>query len=643
MKDFIVGTAGHIDHGKTTLLKALTGIDADRLQEEKRRGITIDIGFAHLALGSYRLGFIDVPGHEKFVKNMLAGVGGIHLVLLIVAADESVMPQTIEHFEICKLLGIPRGIVVLTKKNLVEQELLPLVEEEVRDLARGSFLEGSPILHVDSVSGDGIEQLKEALLKEVQELEENQVSHRSQNMVFRLPVDRVFSMKGFGTVVTGTLWSGSLQKETPIAAYPQNKPGKVRRIEVFNQEEPQAFAGQRTALNLTGMDRVQLERGTILSHPDCFSPSHHLDAKVYLLEGAPKPLKHRSPIRFHHGSGEWIGRLYLLEKDPVVPGGSAIVQIRLDQPVVCMPRDRFILRRYSPMRTIGGGIILDNAPPKHRKKELPQVLSSLQELDRSLVGDARRGDLALLEFLVQSKGWRGIVVPELVSRTGYREEHLLSLLARLETVLLVPQDPGLALSRSSLDALKQRITAFLEEFHRAHPLAVGVSREEVKKRFLGTASSSYFQFVVQALEQEDLVQTRATTLAIHGRKVELGPKQEQMRQEILDSIDRSFPEPPSLRELIQSSPHPSEEVKSIFYYLLEKGELIRISEKLVATASQIDGLKKKLSQKFGRGRAFTVPEFKDLFKISRKYAIPFLEYLDRERVTQRQGDQRILR
>ena len=643
MKDFIVGTAGHIDHGKTTLLKTLTGIDADRLQEEKRRGITIDIGFAHLALGPYRLGFIDVPGHEKFVKNMLAGVGGIHLVLLIVAADESVMPQTVEHFEICKLLGIPRGIVVLTKKNLVEQELLPLVEEEVRDLSRGSFLEESPIVPVDSVSGDGIEQLKEVLLKEVQELEENQVSHRSQNMVFRLPVDRVFSMKGFGTVVTGTLWSGSLQKEAPIAAYPQNKLGKVRRIEVFNQEEPRAFAGQRTALNLTGMERVQLERGTILSHPDCFSPSQNLDAKVHLLEDAPKPLKHRSPIRFHHGSGEWIGRLYLLEEDPVAPGGSAIVQIRLEQPVVCMPRDRFILRRYSPMRTIGGGIILDNAPSRHRKKELPQVLSSLQELDRHLVGDAPRGDLALLEFLVQSKGWRGIVVPELVSRTGYREEHLLSLLAQLETVLLVLQDPGLALSRSSLDALKKKITSFLEEFHRAHPLAAGVSREEVKKRFLGTASSTYFQFVIQALEEEGLVQTQATTLAIHGRKVELGPKQEQVRQEILNSIDRSFPEPPSLKELIQSSPHPPEEVRSVFYYLLEKGELIRISENLVATASQIADLKKELSQKFGSGESFTVPEFKDLFKISRKYAIPFLEYLDRERVTQRQGDRRILR
>ena len=643
MKDFIVGTAGHIDHGKTTLLKALTGIDADRLQEEKRRGITIDIGFAHLALGPYRLGFIDVPGHEKFVKNMLAGVGGIHLVLLIVAADESVMPQTAEHFAICKLLDIPRGIVVLTKKNLVEQELLPLVEEEVRDLARGSFLEDSPIVPVDSLSGDGIEQLKEALLKEVQKLEKNQVSRRSQDMVFRLPVDRVFSMKGFGTVVTGTLWSGSLEKEAPIAAYPQNKPGKVRRIEVFNQEEPRALAGQRTALNLTGMERVRLERGTILSPPDCFSPSHHLDAKVTLLEDAPKPLKHRSPIRFHHGSGEWIGRLYLLGKDPVVPGGSAVVQIRLDQPVVCMPRDRFILRRYSPLRTIGGGIILDNAPPKHRKKELPQVLSSLQELDRTLVDNTSKGDLALVEFLVESKGWRGITVPELVSRTGYREKHLLPLLAELETVILVPQDPGLALSRSSLDALKHEITSFLEEFHRAHPLTAGVSREEVKKRFLGTASSAYFQFVVQTLEKEGMVQTQATTLAVHGRKVALGPQQEQVRQEILDSIDRGFPTPPLLRELIQSSPHPPEEVRSIFYYLLENGELIRISENLVATAGQIAGLKKKLSQKFGSGEAFTVPEFKDLFKISRKYAIPFLEYLDQERVTLRQGDRRILR
>ncbi len=287
--------------------------------------------------------------------------------------------------------------------------------------------------------------------------------------------------------------------------------------------------------------------------------------------------------------------------------------------------------------------MLDNAPPKHRKKEFSQVLSSLQELDQRLADGTSRGDLALIEFLVQSKGWRGIVVPELVSRTGYREEHLLSLLAQLETVLLVPQEPGLALSLSSLTALKHKIKAFLEDFHRSNPLTTGVSREEVKKRFLGTASSAYFQFVVQSLEEEGSVQTQATTLAIQGREVELGPRQAQLRQEILDSIDRSFPEPPSLRELIQSSPHPPEEVKSIFYYLLENGELIRISENLVATASQIAGLKKELSQKFGSGEAFTVPEFKDLFKISRKYAIPFLEYLDRERVTQRQGDRRILR
>ena len=643
MKDFIVGTAGHIDHGKTTLLKALTGIDADRLQEEKRRGITIDIGFAHLTLGPYRLGFVDVPGHEKFVKNMLAGVGGIHLVLLIVAADESVMPQTAEHFEICKLLEIPRGIVVLTKKNLVEQELLPLVEEEVSELVAGSFLERSPIVPVDSVTGDGVEELKQTLLQEVRQLEQNQMALRNRNMVFRLPVDRVFSMKGFGTVVTGTLWSGSVQKDEALASYPQGQAGKVRRIEVFNQEEPEAFAGQRTALNLTGMERVHLERGVTLSRPKCLSPSHQLDAAVRLLEDAPQPLKHRSPIRFHHGSGEWIGQTYLLGTEPVVPGGFQIVQLRLDQPVICVPGDRFILRRYSPLRTIGGGLILDNAPPKHRKKNFEQALFSLRELYKRMALPPPESDLGLIEYLVDSKNWLGIDLPELVARSGYREEHILSLLGQLETLILVPQDPPLAVSRTALDTLKAETVTFLEEFHRAQPLASGVSREEVKKRFFSTATSTYFQFVIQILEDENRVRSGTTTLSSHGQKVSLGPEQEQMKQEILGSIDRTFPELPSLKELIQSSSHPPAEVKAVFYYLLEAGELIRISERLVATASQIAGLKKELSQRFGRGIPFTVPEFKDIFKISRKYAIPFLEYLDRERVTQRVGDRRILR
>lgn len=637
MRDIIIGTAGHIDHGKTTLLKALTGIDTDRLEEERRRGITIDIGFAHMRLGSYRVGFIDVPGHEKFVKNMLAGIGGIQLVLLVVAADESVMPQTIEHFQICKLLEIPRGIVVLTKTKLVEAELLPLVEEEIRELLQGSFLEQASMVAVDSLAGEGLEELKTLMLEEI-----DQISPQASPRVFRLPIDRVFTVRGFGTVVTGTLYAGQLAKNEGVAVYPSGREGKVRGIEIFNEKVDLARAGQRTALDLTGLEKSDLERGMILSRPATFAPSHMFDAVVRLLPSAPTSLRQRSPIRFHYGSDELLGRSYLLEGAELQPGHSSLVQLRLDRPAVCCPKDHFILRRYSPLTTIGGGIILDNAPLKHSKKDLSRRLPDLQHL-RTLwaTGDTAL-DVAFVEYFVKSQGASGITLPQLVSRTGLLEDYLLRILKNLQGVILIPQEPVLAIARANVEASKEALLQYVIDSDSENPLASGVPSEELRTRLLHNAPHSYFQFLVQALEAENKVQIRASTVALYGKEAKLGRDHLEIRRQLFDAIEKNALQPPALDKLLKELPFPPDDVRDVYYFLLQQGELVRLSENIVLSPQQVDFLKAEVRKFFPRGQAFTVSEFKDLFKISRKFAIPYLEFLDRERVTRRVGNQRMV-
>ena len=640
MRDFIVGTAGHIDHGKTTLLKALTGIDADRLEEEKRRGITIDIGFAHMALASYRIGFIDVPGHEKFVKNMLAGIGGIDLLLLVVAADESIMPQTIEHFNICQLLKIPRGIIAVTKKRSVEEEMLDLVQEELRKITSGTFMQDSPIIPVDSISGEGLVLLQQALLKQILELNKNPKFEKGK--LLRLPIDRIFSMKGFGTVITGTLASGKITREDTIVVYPNQNEGKIRRIEIFNQETATAIAGQRTALNVSGLDKQDLERGMVLSHPGVLCPSHILDATVQVLDNAPIPLKQRAPIRFHHGSGEWLGRVYPLESKMVLPGQSGLVQIRLEQPAMCWVGDRFILRMYSPMITIGGGVVLDNYPRKHRTRNLHQELPPLQHLKLCIEKQPLERDQTWLRFLVHSKGESGMDMKELTERTGSLENKIRPLLDNIPEIELVPQKPILAVTREALQNMEKFILDYLEHFHTTHPLASGVSREELRGQFLKNSNNDYFQFLIHRLEKQQLIRIDTSTITREGRQPELNKEQQVIRLAILEKIQISFPEPPTLQELKIKLSYDSSKIEDIYYFLLQQGELIRISGRFVLTNAQIDQLKKELRKKFLPGETFAVPQVKETLNITRKYAIPFLEYLDQERVTRREGAMRVL-
>lgn len=642
MKNLIIGTAGHIDHGKSALVKALTGIETDRLEEEKQRGITIDIGFAHLDLADHRIGFIDVPGHEKFVKNMLAGIGGVDLLLLVIAADESIMPQTVEHFQICTLLGISSGVVVITKKSLVDEELLLLVKEEAADLVRGSFLEHASVVAVDSLTGEGIEELKKALETEIRKLDRTRLTVQRDQRIFRLPIDRVFTIKGFGTVVTGTTFSGKVERDGTIAVYPSGKNAKVRGIEIFNLSSDQAEAGQRTALNLTGVQKDDLQRGMELSISDGPRPTQILDVELHLLESAPGILKHRAPIRFHHGSAELIGRIHLLGEKELSPGSQCYAQIRLESPTVVFPGDRFVLRRYSPLSTIGGGSVLDNEPRKFRTRHLKERLPQLKRLASAISKPGSEEIGEQVRVIVESSGTRGADLKALVARTGYTSQRLQEALEALEGIRLIPQEPPLAVDLRAFEEAAVKIVQFTREFQKQKPLAAGVPKEELKKRFLPDGSTSYFQAVLSQLEADGQLDISGGSVRLQGSESQLTEEQEDIREELLKLLRLHPFQSPGIEALIQKVAGSAKAVREVFFFLLNTGEIIRVSEDFLILPDQLTQLREKLLDRFPSGTAFTVPEFKDLLGISRKYAIPLLEYLDRSRITRRVGDKRTL-
>src|SRR6266566_2614131 len=484
MPHVIVGTAGHIDHGKTALVKALTGIDADRLKEEKERGITIDIGFAHLALDSNTtVGFIDVPGHERFIKNMLAGVGGIDMVMLVIAADESVMPQTREHLDICSLLHIKQGFTVLTKIDKVELEIAELVEVEVREFLKGSFLERSPILRVSSYTQQGIPELIDVLKSFVAK-----AGPKDANDIFRLPVDRCFTMKGFGTIATGTLIAGRVQKEEEVEILPAQRTARVRGIQVHGRGAQEALAGQRTALNLQGIDVADVQRGMVLTVPRLFQPASMFDCHLELLRSAPNVIETRKRIRFHVGTAELMGYVVLLGQDRLQPGESAFVQIRLEEPTFAFPGDRFIIRQYSPMVTIGGGEILDAMPEKHRRtdKTIVEKLRVFKEgtIDDRLMAVVEEARLQTTELLQ--------VVARLGLAPALARERCTGL-AKTGRIRVLGENPFVAVSAGALKNAADSTAKAIREFHQANPLVKGIGREELKARVFSDASNLFFQ------------------------------------------------------------------------------------------------------------------------------------------------------
>ena len=618
MKNIIIGTAGHIDHGKTTLVGALTGIDTDRLKEEKQRGISIDLGFAHLQLSqNLRLGFVDVPGHERFIKNMLAGVGGIDLVLFVIAADESIKPQTREHFDICRLLGIRNGIVVLTKADLVDADLLELVRLEVDEFVRGSFLEDAPVVAVSATTGTGLAELRAEIEKMAATIHEKDASQ-----YFRLPIDRAFSMRGFGAVVTGTLVSGSVKLEQEVELYPLEKRVRVRGIQVHGASAPKAAAGQRTALNLAGVDVSELRRGMVLAEAGRFRATRQIDCNFELLASA-KPLKHRAPVHFHAGTAEVEAEVRRLEgTEPLRPGARAYVRFLLDEPLLLLPGDRFIVRMFSPVVTIGGGTVLDTAAPRRAPLARLQVLEAAPTAER----------IALLV----SESRYGLSLPELVARTGLMEAAIQKAVAGAQLIALhAPHfwvlDPNWVASQ--LEAIRE----ILKQFHRRNPLLPGLSKEELRTTQLPGAAP----FLLDALLARDkTLAADGETVRLASHKISLKEDEEQAAAKIENAFRNAGLAVPALAEVLAKSGVEANRARSILQLLLRDKRLVRVSDELVFHSSAIQSLRQLLAAR--KGAHFAVPDFKDWTGVSRKYAIPLLEFLDRERLTRREGDSRVV-
>ena len=637
VRSLIVGTAGHIDHGKSALVRALTGTDPDRLPEEKRRGITIDLGFADLELGSFRIGFVDVPGHERFIKNMLAGAHGIDVVALVVAADEGVMPQTREHFDICRMLGVQHGFVVITKSDLVEPEMLPLVEDETKELIAGSFLEDSPMVAVSSKTGAGFDELKKVMVAVAEK-----TPTRSSDQVTRLPVDRVFSMKGFGAVVTGTLISGHVAEGDELELLPIRVIVRVRGTQVHGQVVAKAEAGQRTAVNISGVELRQIERGMVLAPPRRLRPTQIFDARVSVLPGAARPLKSRARLRVHIGAAEVLGRIRVLDPEGSIGAGNeGLVQLRLESPIVAVHNDRFVIRTYSPQETLAGGVVLHPFAGKHRGKDLQQVRQLLEQLS----DDERTSTfVALVEFAGQS----GIRLSEVAAATGWTDELLSAVIETVRSKTTLTDAGGVFVSRYHFDNYSAGVIGELERFHKREPLSRGLLRETLREKVFAHSPPEIFSSVIAKLEGEGSLVSEKDTVRLSSHRVDLSDHDRDLRERLQRECKKAGVEAPSLDELMTrvsiTSPE-RQHARKVLQLLIDAGSIVRIQADMVMDASVVDGLKRKLlahGQATEPDRLIDVATFKEIAGVSRKYAIPLLEYFDRERVTRRAGDKRVI-
>jgi selenocysteine-specific elongation factor len=630
MKSIIVGTAGHIDHGKTALVKALTGIDADRLQEEKRRGITIDLGFAHSQLPGpsgerLRFGFVDVPGHERFVRNMLAGVGGIDLVLFVIAADEGIKPQTREHFDICRLLGIRHGITVLTKSDMVDLETLEVVRLEVEDFLRGSFLENSPIVPVSALKSTGLDELNRQLVRIAGGL-----TARDANAIARLPIDRVFTMKGFGTVVTGTLVAGTIRKEDELQLFPAGKKVRVRGVQVHGASAEKAVAGERTALNLAGVDKNDLDRGMVLASPGLLQTSSRIDVQLSLLASA-KPLKNAARLHLHAFSSECIATVNLLGSKQLKPGTEAFAQLRLSAPLLLVPGDRFIIRQFSPVITIGGGIVHDAFPISKQKADAREQL---------LTAAASGNHQQILMSRIARRGPSGISIERLVAETGWPAN-----------VARAKLDPHLRngaiaklgnhfLASAAVSSLKDSLLSVLEGFQTQNPLAPGMSQQTLREKF--SMHAELFAEVVAQLVKAGKIEAVGDIVHLPGRGVVMKDEEAESRRLIEQAFSAAGLKVPALKDVLANLKIDKARAQKLVTLLLRDKVLIKVSDDLVFHQSALNELRKKLAAEKAQSPKIDVARFKDLTGVSRKYAIPLLEYLDRERVTKRVGDERVI-
>jgi len=632
MKYIILGTAGHIDHGKSSLVKALTGTDPDRLKEEKERGITLDLGFASLDLpDGNRLGIVDVPGHEGLIKNMLAGVGGIDIVMLVIAADEGIMPQTREHLAICDLLHVKKGIIALTKIDMVEKDWLGLVHDEVRDFVKGTFLEKAPVVPVSSRTRENLHELVQQIAKIA-----NDVTPKSANGILRLPIDRVFTMKGFGTVITGTLLSGTISTEQEVAILPKGIKTKVRGIQSHNLAVQRSVAGQRTAVNLQGVEKDELARGDTIVNAGYLSPTKTLDAKLALLKQAPRGLRSGSRIRFYNTTQESIGRITILGTNELATGQEAYVQLRLEQPVIVQNGDRYILRFYSPMETLGGGMVLNPHTRRHKQATMQESLEALKALETGTMESK-------LSFFISAKGLAGMEEAEAIGTIAADKEEITTALAGLSQKKIVLRSDNLYVHTTHLAKLEKKVLDIIGHYHESNPLKPGLDKEELKSMIRLRLSTKILGVTLDGLLKKKQIASEGAKLKLPGFKAARGAVQDEVKNKIVEVIKKGGTQPPVREEFPALFGISEKDARDLLRLLADEGRTVRINDSLHLDKDVVAKIRADLKKHLEEKKEITMAEFRDLAKTSRKFAVPLMEYFDSQKLTQRVGDKRVLR
>ncbi len=634
MKHVIVGTAGHIDHGKTTLIRALTNRDTDRLKEEQKRGISIELGFTYFDLPSgKRAGIIDVPGHEKFIKNMLAGVMGIDIVLLVIAADEGVMPQTSEHLAILDLLGIDKGFIVMTKADLVEKEWIELVEEDIRESVKGSFLENAPIIPVSSVTRNGIEEITKLIDELAQEVEMRDVDDMP-----RLPVDRVFSIAGFGTIVTGTLLSGKFNVGDEIQIFPGENIGRIRSLQVHDEDVSIAYAGQRVAINISGIKKSEIERGDVVAPIDSMKKTMMLDAKVKLIEDMDRSIENRTRLRLYIGSKEVLCRIILLDRDVINPGEEAYAQLRLEEETVAKRGDRFILRFYSPMYTIGGGKVLE--PNPNKKKRFDE--KAIEELKIKEEGES----IDIIERIILDNSKKFPTIKEIATMTAILEENVrkdIEALANKDKLVLFNLTKEVyVIHIDYFNSLKEDILKELEEFHKKYPLKSGMSKEEIRSKFLGNANPRVGDRFIELLVEMNYIDKNMEKVHIKGFEIKYNDTQLEIKEELIHLYISNNFMPPKKEDIYQELKYDKNQVEQVLNALISNEDIIQLNSEICLHKSSYEEAQNILIDYLNKNSSITVAEYRDVLNTNRKVALGLLEYFDQEKITKRDGDIRSL-
>lgn len=630
MKNVIVGTAGHIDHGKTTLVKALTGTDTDRLLEEKKRGITIDLGFTHFDLPSgRRAGIIDVPGHERFIKNMLAGVGGMDIVLLVIAADEGFMPQTQEHLDILTILDVKKGIIVITKIDLVDQEWLGLVQEEVREKVKDTFLKDAPMIPVSSTKGQGLDELVRHI-----DLYTEETIEKNTLIPFRLPIDRVFTMPGFGTVVTGTMIEGCVHEGDQLTIYPQAIPAKVRNLHVHGKNVKTAYAGQRVAINLTGIKKEDIQRGNVAAEQNSMKETMMLDVKLNMLKHAERTIDNRDRLRLYHGTAEALCRIVLLDREEIKPGESCYAQLRLEESIVAKRGDHFVIRFYSPMETIGGGIILEPNPIKHKRfKE-----DTIEELKVKEEGSPEE----ILEKVILRFNDTFENISFYATQTGLGENAIEMIIDRLDENGTIKKFSGtVPIHIDYLRKLETNIIKVLQDFHRRNPLKTGMGKEELRNKIKVKIKGKLFDEVLDYFIQQKVIRLDSSLVALADFKINYSPEQLMILKEIEELYLKGEFQTPSPEEFLNSKKN-DHKYREVLEVLVDRKQLVKISDDILFHVKNYERAKEMLKQYIQEHGEISLSEFRDLIHTTRKYALPLIENFDQNKITKRIGEKRIL-